>query len=106
MEYRKQLHGFDAHGSVHLGNMFYSSPTRCTPYSLLFLTLALHVSCAICTDHQEHKLQSSAIGFVWFGVLLHWSRYWFGTALHLSTVSYSQTAIVLLMMGANSTRSM
>jgi hypothetical protein len=22
------------------------------------------------------------------GVLLHWSRYWFGTALHLSTVSY------------------
>jgi hypothetical protein len=26
--------------------------------------------------------------FVWFGVLLHWSRYWFGTALHLSTVSY------------------
>jgi hypothetical protein len=27
------------------------------------------------------QLQRTAIGFVWFGVLLHWSRYWFGTAL-------------------------
>jgi hypothetical protein len=42
----------------------------------------LHPSSAV-------QLQRTAIGFVWFGVLLHWSRYWFGTALHLSTVSYT-----------------
>jgi hypothetical protein len=33
------------------------------------------------------QLQRTAIGFVWFGVLFHWSMYWFGTALHLSMVS-------------------
>jgi hypothetical protein len=27
-----------------------------------FIILALHVSGAICTHHQEHKLQSTAIG--------------------------------------------
>jgi hypothetical protein len=36
--------------------MFYSSPTRCTIFFISFLTaLALHVSGAICTHHQEHN---------------------------------------------------
>jgi hypothetical protein len=26
--------------------------------------------------------------FLWFCVLLYWSRYWFGTPLHLSMVSF------------------
>jgi hypothetical protein len=29
---------------------------------LYYTTLALHVSGAICTHHQEHKLQSTAVG--------------------------------------------
>jgi hypothetical protein len=31
---------------------------------IYFTMLALHVSCAICTHHQEHKLQSTAVGIV------------------------------------------
>jgi hypothetical protein len=34
--------------------MFNSSPTRCTLYSLFLSSLALHVSGAICTHHQEN----------------------------------------------------
>jgi hypothetical protein len=29
---------------------------------LYYTTLALHISGAICTHHQEHKLQSTAVG--------------------------------------------
>jgi hypothetical protein len=62
---------------------------------LLLATVAyyLHPSAAA-------QLQRTAIGFVWFGVLIQWSRFWFRTHLHLSTVSYR------MMMGANSTRNM
>jgi hypothetical protein len=35
--------------------MFNSGSTRCTLYSLFLSSLALHVSGAICTHHQEHN---------------------------------------------------
>jgi hypothetical protein len=35
--------------------MFNSDPTRCTLYSLFLSLLALYVSGAICTHHQEHN---------------------------------------------------
>jgi hypothetical protein len=41
------------------------NPTRCTRiflYILYYTIHALHVSGAICTHHQEHKLQSTAVG--------------------------------------------
>jgi cytochrome b561 len=40
-------------------------------FSMLYFTiLALHVSGAICTHNQEHKLQSTAVGTCdWYGVL-------------------------------------
>jgi hypothetical protein len=41
-----------------------ASPTRCTRIFLCilyYITLALRVSGAICTQHQEHKLQSTAV---------------------------------------------
>jgi hypothetical protein len=42
---------------------------------------ALHVSGAICTHPQEHKLQSTAIGVCnGYGMLINWSRYWLGHA--------------------------
>jgi hypothetical protein len=42
------------------------------PYSSLFF--ALHVSGALCTHPQEHKLQLTAIGVCnGFGMLIHWS---------------------------------
>jgi hypothetical protein len=37
---------------------------------------ALHVSDAICTHPQEHKLQRTAMGMCnGYGMLIHWSRY-------------------------------
>jgi hypothetical protein len=57
----------------------------CILYSSLFL--ALHVSGAICTHPQEHKLQLTAIGVCnGFGILVHWSRYWLGHPHTFSTV--------------------
>jgi hypothetical protein len=48
-------------------------------FSLFF---ALHVSGAICTHPQEHKLQRTAIGVCsGFGVLIRWSRYWLESEL-------------------------
>jgi hypothetical protein len=52
-------------------------------YTIFFIsfltTLALHVSGAICTHPQEHKLQSTALGVCSdCGMLVHWSRYWLG----------------------------
>jgi hypothetical protein len=48
---------------------------------VLFIPLyfALHVSDAIRTDPQEHKLQSTAIGMCnVYGMSIHWSKYWLG----------------------------
>jgi hypothetical protein len=48
-------------------------------YCLFSLFLALHVSGAICTDPQKHKLQRTAIGVCnSYGKLIQWSRYWLG----------------------------
>jgi hypothetical protein len=47
----------------------------------LFLSIfsSIHVSGAICTHPQEHKLQRTPIGVCNdFGMLIHWSRYWLG----------------------------
>jgi hypothetical protein len=45
----------------------------------LFCYICLHVSGAICTHPQEHKLQSTAIGVCnGYGMLVHRSRYWLG----------------------------
>jgi hypothetical protein len=53
-------------------------------YSSLFL--ALHVSCAICTHPQEHRLQGTAIGVCnVYGMLIHWSRYWLGQSIAAGT---------------------
>jgi hypothetical protein len=54
----------------------------------LFLYIfALHVSGAIYTHPQEHKLQRTAIGVCdGYGMLIHWSRYWLGHPYSFSTV--------------------
>jgi hypothetical protein len=83
---------FDVHGSVHHGNVYVQLMVQldvhvfmCILYSSLFL--ALHVSGAICTHPQEHKLQRTAIGVCnGFGMLIHWSRYWLGHPHTLSLV--------------------
>jgi hypothetical protein len=63
-------------------------------YILYFFLDIVSSKCFGCYLHPSSgaQLQRTAIGFVWFGVLLHWGKYWYGTALQLSTVSYS-TAI-------------
>jgi hypothetical protein len=62
--------------------MLIENPTRCIwiyKYSLFLYILALHVSGAICTHPQEHKLQITAIGVCnVYGMLIHWNRYWLG----------------------------
>jgi hypothetical protein len=59
----------DVHGSVHLGNVYFRLKFQldvlvhefiCVVYYPIFF--ALHVSGAICTHPQEHKLQSTALG--------------------------------------------
>jgi hypothetical protein len=77
-------------------------------YSLSLYIFTLHVSGAICTHLQEHKLQSTDLGVCnGCGVLLHWSRYWLGQRHTFSTDSpYLTVQFVLLRMGANSTRNM
>jgi hypothetical protein len=83
---------FDVHGSVRHGNVYGQLKGQldihvfiCILYSSLFL--ALHVSVAICTDPQEHKLQCTATGLCnGFGMLIHWSRYWLGHHHTFSTV--------------------
>jgi hypothetical protein len=60
----------------------------CILYSSIFV---LHVSGAICTHHQEHKLQSTAIDMRnGYGMLIHWSRYWLG---HTHTSSTDLTVL-------------
>jgi hypothetical protein len=66
------------------------SPTRYTwmyMYSLFLYIFAVHVSGAICTHPQEHKLQSTALGVCnSCGMLVHWSRYWLRHPHTFSTV--------------------
>jgi hypothetical protein len=58
----------------------------CILYSSIFL--AVHVSGAICTHPQEHKLQRTAIDVCnGYGMLIHWSRYWLGQLHTFSTVT-------------------
>jgi hypothetical protein len=48
-------------------------------YSLFLYIFALHVSGAICSHPQDHKLQSTVLGVCnCCGMLAHWSRYWLG----------------------------
>jgi hypothetical protein len=60
-------------------------------YTIFFISFVVSFTCFGCYLHPSSgaQLQRTAIGCVWFGGLFHWSRYWFGTSLHLSTVSYS-----------------
>jgi hypothetical protein len=61
---------------------------------LVFQSLAWYFCAGVCVIGSVSVLY----GLVWFlvlylctygfGVLLRWSRYWFGTPLHLSTVSF------------------
>jgi hypothetical protein len=56
-------------------------------YYLFLYIFAPHVSGAICTHLQEHKLQSTALGVCNVcGMLVHWSRYWLGHPHTFSTV--------------------
>jgi hypothetical protein len=84
-----------------------SGPSRSALYSLFLSSLALHVWGAICTHHQEHKLQRTAIGFVWFwcGIVLVQELVWDSFTLKHGQ-SVTDAAVVLLMIGSNSTRNM
>jgi hypothetical protein len=57
---------FNVHGSVHLGNVYIRLNVQRDAHGfvcvLYFSIFALHVSGAICTHQQEHKLQSRAVG--------------------------------------------
>jgi hypothetical protein len=56
----------DVYGSVYLGNMYIRLHVRRDAHGFLcilyYTILALHVSDAICTHHQEHELQSTVVG--------------------------------------------
>jgi hypothetical protein len=74
---------FKIHGSVHLGKVYVGLKVQIDAHGfvciLYFTTFVLHVSGAICTHPQEHKLQSTAIGMCnSYGMLIHWSKYWHG----------------------------
>jgi hypothetical protein len=63
----KQVTKFDVHGSVYLGNIYIfdwkSKEMHMDILCILyFAIISLHVSGAVCTHHQEHKLQSAAVG--------------------------------------------
>jgi hypothetical protein len=89
---------------------------------LYYTTLALQVSGAIYTHHQEHKLQSTAVGMCdCYGVwTVHWSRLWLGVPAttcsnglsnfqHTITITHTYGCtlqFVFLLMGVNSTRHM
>jgi hypothetical protein len=50
---------------------------------------ALHVSGAICTHPQEHKLQHTAISACnGYGMFIHWSRYWLGHPVRVHSVGF------------------
>jgi hypothetical protein len=75
------LCAFNVHGSVHLGNVYIQLKVQDAHgfvFILYFTTFALHVSGAIYTHHQEHKLQSTAVGMrdLWMTKVLN-SIKWF-----------------------------
>jgi hypothetical protein len=71
----------------YLGVQLKFQPDVLFMYSLFLSILALLVSGAICTHHQEHKLQFTAIGVCNnCGMLINWSRYWLGHPHTFSTV--------------------
>jgi hypothetical protein len=56
-------------------------------YSFFLYIFTLHVSGAICTQPQKHKLPSTALGVCNdYGMLVHWSRYWLEHPHTFSTV--------------------
>jgi hypothetical protein len=58
-------------------------------YSLFLYIFALHVSGAICTHLQEHKLQNTVLGVCNSRVMLvNWSRYWPGHPNTFSMVMF------------------
>jgi hypothetical protein len=104
---------FNVHGSVHLGNVSVRLKVQLdVPGSVCmyyFIVFVLHVSSAICTHHQEHKLQSTAIDVrnLWKAEVIN-SRILLIT-LCLPQITHPYGCIlqfVPLMMGANSTRNM
>jgi hypothetical protein len=58
-------HVFNVHGFVHLGNVYIRLKVQRDAHGFVcifyFTVFALHVSGAIYTYHQEHKLQSTAV---------------------------------------------
>jgi hypothetical protein len=56
---------FNVHGFLHLGNVYIRLKVQRDAHGfvciLYFTIFALHVSGAIYTHHQEHKLQSTAV---------------------------------------------
>jgi hypothetical protein len=69
---------------VRLKLQLYAHGFICILHSSIF---ALHVSGAICTHPQEHKLQNTAIGMRnGYGMLIHLSRHWLGHPHTFSTV--------------------
>jgi hypothetical protein len=54
-------------------------------YTIFFISFVVSSTCFGCYLHTSSgaQLPRTAIGFVWFGVLFRWSRYWFGTPLYL-----------------------
>jgi hypothetical protein len=65
-EYHSKSIFFYVHGSVHIGNLYIRLKVQQDGHGfvciLYFTIFALHVSGAIYTHHQEHKLQGTAVG--------------------------------------------
>jgi hypothetical protein len=60
----------------------------------IYLYFYLHVSGAICTHPQEHKLQSTAISVCnGYGMLINWNRYWLGHPHTFSTARPDQSEL-------------
>jgi hypothetical protein len=95
--------------------MFYSGQTRCTLYSLFLSSLALRVSGAICTHHQEHNCRvQPQVVYLWknrgFGI--KWCGYSFCMDLcvlvfqSLAWYFYAGMCVIGSVLVANSTRNM
>jgi hypothetical protein len=103
--------GFDVHSSVQLGNVYVRLKVQLDAHGfvciLYFALFALHVSGAVCTHHQEHKLQSTAMLKVW-GCPSQYLLQWINQLLTYHNHWYigCTQQFVLLMMRANSTRNM
>jgi hypothetical protein len=60
----------------------------CDIYVLVCVSLDLFWYCVVMMCGFFADSFCAMFVYLRFGVLFRWSRYWFGTALHLSTVSY------------------